>query len=245
MLARPPHPGETSATIWGVDSRHVSPSPPEHRTTGHIRPHPPSHAIIRRRMRCQSRRERPSSRIPIRAKRSTLDSHTLPLNGEALSDRLALLPVPKRTADHPEQPVERGEQDGETGPEENDARVDDEQLHRELAESRAATTTAREPVLGAHATRVIERARKRDAIAESHFQSNLSSQVGWYVAVSHCCTVSHNVNTVLLQCAPDLFNLLLIHTTNANAAVNLTVTVLNNFELERDTVQAKNDFPTQ
>lgn len=72
--------------------------------------------------------------------------------------------------------------------------------------------------------------------------------VGWvdqYVAVSHCHAISHNVNTVLLQCAPNLFNLLLIHTTNANATVDITITVLNNFEIKRDTVQTKNDFPAQ
>lgn len=60
-----------------------------------------------------------------------------------------------------------------------------------------------------------------------------------------CHTVSHNVNTMLLQCAPNLFNLLLIYTTNANATINLTVTVLHDFELKRDTVQPKNYLPAQ
>lgn len=82
-------------------------------------------------------------------------------------------------------------------------------------------------------------------IAERHFQSNLSHWTHWYVAVSYCHAISHNVNTVLLQCAPNLFNLLLIHTTNANATVDLTITVLHDFELKCDTVQAKNDFPAQ
>ena len=75
--------------------------------------------------------------------------------------------------------------------------------------------------------------------------SDLSNLVGWCVAVSHCHTVSHNVNTALLQRAPNLLNLLLIHTTNANTTVNLAVAVLHNFELKHDTVQPKNDFPAQ
>lgn len=66
-----------------------------------------------------------------------------------------------------------------------------------------------------------------------------------YVAVSHCHTISHNINTVLLQRALNLFNLLLIHTSNANAAVDITITVFNNFELKRDTVQTKNNLPAQ
>lgn len=86
-------------------------------------------------------------------------------------------------------------------------------------------------MLGAHATRVIERARKRDTVAKTHFQCDLSGWVGWHVA-GLCHTVSHNVNTILLQCAPNLFNLLLIHTTNTNATINLTVTVLHNFKLK-------------
>lgn len=208
-------------------------------------------------------RGRPSSHVPLRAERSTLGSHTLPLsqnetirpqdrarrrplNKETLSDRLALPTVPQRAADHPERPVERGEQDSEANPEENDARIDDEPLHREVAEAGAGAgvTTTREPVLGPHTTRVVERAQERDMVAETHFQSNLSCWKYWYVAGLYH-TVSHNVNTMLLQCAPNLFNLLLIHANNANATVNLAITVLNNFELKRDTVQAKNYLPAQ
>ena len=80
--------------------------------------------------------------------------------------------------------------------------------------------------------------------AENNFRSDLSHWTYWYVA-NLCRTVSHNVNTPLLQCAPNLLNLLLIHTTNTNATVDLAVTVLHNFELKRDAVQAKNDFPAQ
>lgn len=142
-------------------------------------------------------------------------------------------------------PVERGEHDSQTRPEDGDARVDDEPFHHEAHGTNASVTTTRKPVPGAHAARVVERSGQRDTVTKTHFQSNLSSRVGWYIVVRPCHAISHNVNTVLLQCAPNLFNLLLIHATNTNATVNLTVTVLHNFELKRDTVQTKNDFPAQ
>lgn len=224
---------------------------------------------------------RPSSPLPIRAKRSAPDSRALPLsrnktirdrlnwklgrdetirprpgarsrtlqqrlpNRETLGDRPVPPTVPQRATDRPEQAVERGEQDGETGPEKNDARVDNEPLHREVNEAGTGVPTTRELVLGAHTTRAVERARKRNAIAESHFQSNLSNWMGWYVTISHCHTISHNVNIVLLQYAPNLLNILHVNAGNANVTVNLAVTVLNNFKLKRDTVQAKNNLPTQ
>ena len=53
MVPRPPSRGETSITIWGVGSRHVSTSPPEHRTMGRIWPCPPPRATTGRRTRCQ------------------------------------------------------------------------------------------------------------------------------------------------------------------------------------------------
>lgn len=56
---------------------------------------------------------------------------------ETLNDRPTLPTVPQRAADHPEQPVERGEQDSQTGPEEGDARIDDKPPHREIAEAGA------------------------------------------------------------------------------------------------------------
>ena len=58
-------------------------------------------------------------------------------------------------------------------------------------------------------------------------------------------TVSYEVNAILLQYASNLLNVPLIHAGNANGTVNLTVTVLHNFKLKRDTVQTKNDFPAQ
>lgn len=154
MLARPPHRGETSATIWGVGSRHVSPSPPEHRVMGRTWPCPPPREIPRQRTRCQSYRkdeEQAPQHTPIQAKRSTL------------------------TARH----------------------------------------------------------------------SRRSNLVGWHVATSHCHTVSYEINTPPLQYALNRLNILLIHTSNTNATVNLAVTVLNNFKLKRDTIQTKNDLPTQ
>lgn len=214
----------------------------------------------------RKRRGGGNSHTPIRAKRSTLDSHTLPLgrdetvrprdkarsrplrqrplNRETLNDRPAPPAIPQRTTDHPEQPIERGKHDSQTSPEDGDARIDDEPLHHEAHGTSASVTTTREPVLGAHAARVVERARKRDAVAESHFQLNLSRWTYWYVA-SLRRTVSHNVNTMLLQYSPNLLSLPLIHAGNANAVFNPAINVLNNFELKRDTLQAKNDLPTQ
>ena len=69
--------------------------------------------------------------------------------------------------------------------------------------------------------------------------------MGWYVAAVLYRTVSYEVNVVLLQHAPNLLNILHIHASNTNVALELTVTVLNDFELKRDTVQPKNDFPPQ
>ena len=208
MLACPPHHGETSATIWGVGSRHVTPSPPEHQVTGHIRSYPPPRAITRRKTRCQSygrHEERP----------------------------------PQLTRTDPSQTIYPRQSHAPAGPGRNHT------ASRQGSEPAAATTT-REPAPGAHTARVVERARKRDTTAETHFDPAFQiGGVGWYVAVSHCHAVSHNVNTVLLQYAPNLLNVPLIHAGNTNATVNLTVTVLHNFKLKRDTVQTKNDFPAQ
>lgn len=85
---------------------------------------------------------------------------------------------------------------------------------------------------------------ERDAVTESYFQSNLSHWTYWYVAGLYC-TVLYDVNVILFQYAPNLLNVLLIHTTNANATVDITITVLNNFELKRDTIQTKNYLPAQ
>lgn len=137
-----------------------------------------------------------SSHIPIRAEQSTPHSHALPpsrnetvrpqdkarsrplrqrpLNRETLSDRLTPPTAPQRTTNHPEQSVERSKRDGETNPEDGDTRIDDEPLHHEADRARASMTTTRKPAPGPHATRVVERAGERDAIVESHFQSNLS-----------------------------------------------------------------------
>lgn len=111
-----------------------------------------------------------------RARSRTLQQR--PLNrktrGDRLSDRLTPPTIPQPTADHPEHTVERGEQESQTDPEKEDTRVDDEPLHCEVEDARASVTTTRKPPLGAHATRVVERARKRNAVAETHFNQNLS-----------------------------------------------------------------------
>lgn len=165
-----------------------------------------------------------------------------PLNRETRGDRPILPTIPQRSADHQEQPVERGEQEGQAHPEESDARVDDEPLHRGVEDTGAGVTTTRNPALRTHTTRIVERTRKRNAVAETHFNQNLSRQMDWYVVYR---TVLYDVNTPLLQHATDLLNILHIHAGNANAAIDLAVTVLKNLELECDTVQTKNDFPAQ
>lgn len=98
---------------------------------------------------------------------------------------------------------------------------------------------------GAH-SRILRPVRPRDEGCDaSPIQSAPSSWVGWCVVVSLCHTVSQNVNVVLLQHATDLLNIIHIHAGNANAALNLTITVLNNFDLKRDAVQPEDDLPAQ
>lgn len=265
MLARPPYRGETSTTLQGSvpDASAHHPQnirwwatygrvlrPVRSRDEGHDASGPSDHRPITLRERggCAKARDRlPPRDETIRphpgARRRTLQKE--PLNRDALNGRLAPPTVPQRTTDQPEQPVERGEQESQTSPEKDDTRVDEEPLSRLVADDGGAGPVMREPMLGARTARVVERARKRNTITKTHFQSNLSSQVGWYVAVSLCHAISHNVNSVLLQHSPNLLNILLIHASNANAALDLTVTVLKNFDLKRDTVQAKNDLPAQ
>ena len=114
---------------------------------------------------------------------------------EARADRLTPPTIPLPTAHHPEQTIERGNHDSQTSPNENDARVDDEPFHNEVHEATAtAATTTREPVLGAHTARVVERARKRNTIAETHFRSNLSN-CGVRVA---CCLLRRSHMTSIL-----------------------------------------------
>lgn len=125
------------------------------------------------------------------------------------------------------------------------ARVDDEPLHREVEKAGVGVTTTRKPMPRAYTARAIERPGKWDTIAKTHFQSDLSNLVGWYVVITPCRTISYDVNVVLLQHLPDLLNIIHIHTGNTNAAVDIAVTVLNNFKLKRNAVQTKNDFPAQ
>lgn len=96
------------------------------------------------------------------------------MNRETLNDRLTPLTPPQQATNHPEQPIELGKHDSQTGHEDGDARIDDESLHRGVEDARAGMTTTRNPVLRAHTTRVIERTRKRNTVAETHFRSDLS-----------------------------------------------------------------------
>ena len=150
ILACPPHWGETSATIRGLGFRHASPSPDVLGAMGRIWSHPPSRAITRRQTRCQSNRE-------------TLNARPTPPA------------IPQQTPSHPEHSAERSKHDSQTRPENGDARVDDEPLNHESDGAGTGVTTTKEPMLRAHTARVVERARKRDTVAETHFQSNLSS----------------------------------------------------------------------
>lgn len=204
MLGRPPRRSETSTTLWGPGPRRRQPITPEHHERrcvmsdgGHgASPksgYPRSRTPIRAKWPAPNSRALPLSRnetIGDRPNRQPGRNKTIrprrrvrsrtpqngPLNRETLSDRPTLPPVPQPAADHPEQPIERSDHDSQTSTEANDARVDDEPLHHEAHGTSASVTTTREPVLGPHATRAVERARERHAIAESHF--DLTFQVG-------------------------------------------------------------------
>lgn len=76
-------------------------------------------------------------------------------------------------------------------------------------------------------------------------RSHLSHWMGWYVVADLCRTVLYDVNALLLQHAPNLLNIIHIHASNADAALELAVTVFNDFELKRDAVQPENDFSAQ
>lgn len=67
----------------------------------------------------------------------------------------------------------------------------------------------------------------------------------WYIIVGPRRTVLDDVNVILLQHTPNLLNILLVHAGDANAAVDIAITMLNNFEIKRDTVQPKNDLPAR
>ena len=170
-----------------------------------------------------------------------------PPNRETLAGQLALPTIPQQTADHPEHAIERGNHDSQTSTEKDEARVDDEPLHRDVEDSRAGTraTTTRGPVLGAHAARVVERTRKRNTVTKTHFRSDLSHWADWYIVASPCHTVSYDVNAVLLQHTPNLLNILLIHAGNTNSTIDAADPVLNNFKLKRDAVHPKNYLPAQ
>lgn len=58
-------------------------------------------------------------------------------------------------------------------------------------------------------------------------------------------TVLEDVNAILLQHATNLLNIIYIHAGDANATLDLAITVLNDLELECDAIQAENDLPAQ
>ena len=94
-----------------------------------------------------------------------------------------------------------------------------------------------------HALTQTERTGHQDAVTKTHFQSKPFKLSG--LIVNPCLTVSDNINTFLLQRTPNLLNILHFHTGNTDAAIDIAVTMLNDFELKRDAIQAKDDFPAQ
>lgn len=118
-------------------------------------------------------------------------------------------------------------------------------LHNEAHRASTGATTTRNPILGAHTARVVERARKQNTITKTHSQSNLSGWMGWHAIVNPCRTVSYEVNAFLLQHALNRLNIPLILAGDANVTLDLAVTVLKNFELERNTIQAENYMPAR
>lgn len=65
------------------------------------------------------------------------------------------------------------------------------------------------------------------------------------IDMSLCHTVLDDVNAILFQHAPNLLNILHIHTSNTDTTLEPTITMLNDFKLKRDTVQTENDLPAQ
>lgn len=111
--------------------------------------------------------DRPPSRNETIRPRNGARNRTLqprPLNRETLGARPTPLTIPYPAADRPEHTIERGNHDSQTGPEENDTRVNNEPFHNEAHRATAGATTMRKPVLRTHAARVIERPRKRNTV---------------------------------------------------------------------------------
>lgn len=208
MVACPPSQDETSATPQGVglrrrqsatprtprkavgDGPHMAASaaPCDHETADAMpvqlkRPSNPrgAGAPFRSTSRGARRVRVGRSRNETIRPRDGAHSRTLqprPPNRETRGDRPTPPTIPPPTTHHPEHTAERGNHDSQTSPEENNTRIDDEPLHNEAHRAAADATTTRDPALGAHATRIVERPRKRNTIAETHSQSNLSSWAG-------------------------------------------------------------------
>lgn len=158
------------------------------------RPTLDSHTLpLSRNETIRDRPRRPPNRNKTIRPRDRARSRTLrdrPLNRETLNDRPAPPTAPHPAAHHPEQTIKRGKHDSQTSPKDGDARIDDEPLHHETHRAAAGVTTTRKPAPGAHTTRVVERARKRNTVAETHFQSDLSSWMGRLVC---CQPLSHRL----------------------------------------------------
>ena len=144
-------------------------------------PHPRSTSKNAKRRDARRSQCRPPSRnktIRHRDRAHTRALRQRPLNRETRDAQLEPLTAPQPAADHPERTIEQGNHDSQTSPEENNTRVNDEPFHNEAHRVGTRTTTTRKPMLGAHATRVIERAGKWNMVTKTHLRSNLSDRVG-------------------------------------------------------------------
>ena len=208
-----------------------------------------------------SRSGRPSSYVLIRAEgapfsgrdetvrpRDRARSRPLrqrPLNGEAPGLNLTLL-VPQLPADQPSAAGDGGREEANYESQHADHRVDeavaDEGPREGLRTGRVVVVAAPVAATSADSASESDEIVEGEVVANSHFRSDLSRWARWRV-VGH--NVSHNVNTMLLQYAPNLLSTLRIHARNTNTTLNLAITVLNNFELKRDAIQPKNDLPAQ
>ena len=233
---KPSKPRGTNTPLQSTstNTRRRNTLPDRNKTTGERQNRPP----------IQNKTIQPRDRAPSRRLRQR------PLNRETRGDRSSNRPTPITVSHpathHPKHTIERDGHNSKTDPEKDDARVDNEPFHNEAHRAAArATTTTRGPALRTYTPRVVERTRKRNTVTKTHFRSDLSNWMGWYVIVNPCRSVSYDVNAVLLQHATNLLNIIHIHASNADTAVDIAVTVLNNFDLKRDAVQTENDLPTQ
>lgn len=117
----------------------------------------------------------------------------------------------------------------------------DRPLNRKALNGRPAPLTVPRPAAD-HPEHAVERAGKRDTVTKTHFP------IGPFTLDGLACryhVVSYQVNAIFFQHSPNLLDILHIRAGNADTTLDLAVTVLNNFDLKRDTIQAENDMPAR